>query len=241
MVLLRLNSLVFGFSCLILGSSLSFAQTADISSGEATVTLLPSKLFAVNKLPYVGQYSFAPGQAQPTGQAQAPAAKPGAPSLDDLGFPADQVQSNAKDQARLDKRSHMLKMHQRLGLITTVPLVLTLFSGGLAGGHGTSSGGRNFHAALGTTTVGLYATTAYFAIAAPKFAGTPVRGPIRLHKTLAWVHGSGMILTSVLGAMAYNQKQNGQKVHGIASAHGAVGGITAVAYGLAIASVSLKF
>jgi len=161
--------------------------------------------------------------------------------LDDLGFSADQVKSNAKDQARLDKRSHMLKMHQRFGLITAVPLVLTLFSGGLAGEHSTSSGGRNFHAALGATTVGLYATTAYFAIAAPKFAGTPTRGPIRLHKTLAWVHGTGMIMTSVLGMMAYNQKQNGQRVHGIASAHGAVGGITAVAYGLAIASVSLKF
>src|ERR1019366_7507858 len=37
-----------------------------------------------------------------------------APSLGDLGFTPDQSQGNALDQARLDKRSHMLKIHQRL-------------------------------------------------------------------------------------------------------------------------------
>ena len=29
-----------------------------------------------------------------------------------------------------------------------------------------------------------------------------------------------MILTTILGAIAYNQKNSGEKVHGIASAHG---------------------
>jgi hypothetical protein len=47
-----------------------------------------------------------------------------------------------------------------------------------------------------------------------------------------------MILTPILGAMAFSQKNQGQKVHGIASAHGAVAIITAGAYGLAILSVS---
>jgi hypothetical protein len=41
------------------------------------------------------------------------------PSLGDLGFTPEQSQSNPQEQARLDKRSHMLKTHQRLGLITT--------------------------------------------------------------------------------------------------------------------------
>ena len=44
-----------------------------------------------------------------------------------------------------------------------------------------------------------------------------------------------------LGAIAFDQKSKGEKVHGIASAHGAVGAVTAAAYGLAILSVSLKF
>src|SRR6185437_7986154 len=69
----------------------------------------------------------------------------------------------------------------------------------------------------------MYFTTPYFAIAAPKTKGTKTRGPIRLHKALAWIHGPGMILTPILGAMAYSQKSKGEKVHGIASAHGPVG------------------
>ena len=36
------------------------------------------------------------------------AEKPAEPSLNDLGFPADQTAGNAAEQLRLDKRSHML-------------------------------------------------------------------------------------------------------------------------------------
>jgi hypothetical protein len=50
-----------------------------------------------------------------------------------------------------------------------------------------------------------------------------------------------MILTPILGAMAYTQENNGQKVHGIAAAHSAVAAVTYTAYGLAILSVSIKF
>ena len=50
-----------------------------------------------------------------------------------------------------------------------------------------------------------------------------------------------MILTPILGAMAYSQKSNGEKVHGIASAHGPVAIVTAGAFGAALLSVSVKF
>jgi len=50
-----------------------------------------------------------------------------------------------------------------------------------------------------------------------------------------------MILTPILGAMAYSQRNSGQKVHGIASAHSAVAATTAVAYGAAMLSVMIKF
>jgi hypothetical protein len=135
----------------------------------------------------------------------------------------------------------MLKMHQRLGLITAVPLIATVFTGGLAGGKSTDSTARDLHAGLGSLTAGLYFTTAYYSIFAPRIQGTQTRGPIRLHKALAWIHGPGMILTPILGAMAFDQKSRGEKVHGIASAHGAVAVVTAAAYGLAIVSVSVKF
>ncbi len=169
------------------------------------------------------------------------AANPTAPSLGDLGFTPEEAKGNAQAQARLDKRSHMLKTHQRLGLITTAPLIATLIVANGAAGRNSTASGRELHAALGSVTAGLYLTTASFAIFAPKVPGTPVRGPIRLHRALAWIHGPGMILTPVLGAMAYNQRSNGEKVHGIAQAHSAVAIVTGVAYGLAILSVSIKF
>jgi hypothetical protein len=163
-------------------------------------------------------------------------------SLGSLGFPQSQTQGNAQEQARLDKRSHMLKIHQKLGLITAAPLLATVITGGLAGGKNvTSSTDRDLHVGLGSLTAGLYFTTAYFAIAAPRIKGTKTRGPIRLHKALAWIHGPGMILTPILGAMAYSQKSKGEKVHGLASAHGPVAVATAAAYGLALMSVSIKF
>ena len=169
------------------------------------------------------------------GNGQAP------PSLGDLGFPNAATQGSAAAQARLDRRSHMLKIHQKLGLITAAPILAAIFSSGLANPrHGTVSG-RELHAALGSTAAAMYFTTASFAIFAPKIPGTKPHGPIRLHRILAWIHGPGMVLTPVLGAMAFEQANQGEKVHGIAKAHGIVAATTAIAYGLAIASVSIKF
>jgi len=170
-----------------------------------------------------------------------PAQKPQQPSLGDLGFPSSATRPNPQEQARLNKRAHMLKMHQRLGLITTVPLIVTVITGGFAGGHAQHSDMRDVHAALGGVSGGLYFATAYYSIFAPKIAGTKTRGPIRLHKTLAWIHGPGMVLTPIFGVMAFNQKNAGEKVHGVASAHGPVAIVTAAAFGLAVASVSFRF
>jgi len=162
-------------------------------------------------------------------------------SLGDLGFSPDQTKGSAVDQARLDKRSHMLKVHQRVGLIATVPIFASVISGTFAGGKSTSSTNRDLHVALGSVAGDLYGISAYYAIRAPKIPGTETRGPIKLHKILAWVHGPGMILTPILGAIAFDQKNRGEKVHGVASAHGAVAIVTAAAYGVSILSVSIKF
>ncbi len=163
------------------------------------------------------------------------------PSLEDLGFPASQAQGSAQDQARLDRRSHMLRTHQRLGLVTLAPMVAALVTSNMAGGRHSTAGGRDLHAALGSATAGMYFTTAYFALRAPTVPGTTTRGSIRLHKALAWIHGPGMVLTPVLGAMALSQEDKGEKVHGIAKEHGTVAVVTAAAFGLAVASVSIRF
>lgn len=189
-------------------------------------------------------------QAPPPNPPQAPAQNlPNAPSsssktepsLDDLGFSKSESQGNAKQQALLDKRTHMLKIHQRMGLITTAPLLATLITSVNAGGKNTSTTSRDVHTALGAVTADLYFITAYYAIRAPRFPGTETRGPIRLHKALAWIHGPGMILTPILGIMAFDEKNKGEKVHGIAAAHGPVAIVTAGAFGAALLSVSVKF
>ena len=162
-------------------------------------------------------------------------------SIGELGFSPSQTQGSAQDQARLDKRSHMLKVHQELGLIATGPIVASVITGVFAGGKSTSTTDRWTHLALGAAAGDLYFTSAYFAIRAPKIPGTEAHGPIRVHKALAWIHGPGMILTPILGAIAFDRKSKGEKVHGIASAHAPVAIVTAAAYGAAIVSVSVKF
>jgi len=185
--------------------------------------------------------------------AQAPASTSQAPSLADLGFTPQQTQGDPKLQAELNKRTEMLKIHQRLGLITLAPMAATLITGPMAKAKGKngqtitepSNANLDFHAALGGTTAALYFSTASFAIFAPKLPNTPKHGAIRFHEALAFVHGPGMILTPILGAMAYSQEQNGQKVHGAASLHGPVAVATVCAYGASIVAVSwpihLKF
>jgi len=175
-----------------------------------------------------------------TTQTQTQGGGPQEPSLGDLGITPEQARGNPAEQARLDRRSHMLKIHQRLGLITIAPLVGTLIASNSAGEKHTGSG-RAVHAALGSATVGMYLTTAGFAIFAPKVPHDSVRGGIKWHRRLAYVHGVGMVLIPILGAMAYHQIENGEKVHGIAQIHGPVAVITTAAFGAAIASVSLKF
>lgn len=183
----------------------------------------------------------------------APTPAPQEPSLSDLGITPQQTQGNAKLQAELNKRTEMLKIHQRLGLITLAPMAATLITGPMAKAKGKngqtitepSNANLDFHAALGGATAALYFTTASYAIFAPKIPNNPKHGAIRFHEALAFVHGPGMILTPILGYDAYKQENAGEKVHGIASYHGTVADITVIAYGASIIAVSwpihLKF
>ncbi len=206
-------------------------NVSGLSPGDYEIQVSAEK-FSTN----VSKVSLAIGAGQTMNISLA-----GVLSLGDLGFSSAQTHGSALDQARLDKRSHMLKIHQRLGLIDTAPLIATVILGAGSGGRSTSTADRYAHLALGSVTGDLYFMSAYYAIRAPRIPGTQARGQIRVHKVLAWIHGPGMILTPILGAMAFDQKSKGERVHGIASAHGAVAIVTAAAYGAAIISVSFKF
>ncbi len=263
---ISLTALAFTSSCLLMIPCWSSAQTitnpAAVPPDNAQVAASSNTL--VPSLEDLG-LPAAPVPNNAQDQATPPAQSPGdtqnqktppankAPSLGDLGFPAAQTQGSAQAQALLNKRTHMLKVHQTLGLITVVPMVATLITGPQAKAKGKNGqtiteptpANLDFHIALGGLTTGLYWTTAYYSIFAPKVPGVKPKGAIRLHRALEWVHGPGMILTPVLGILAYNQENAGEKVHGIASAHGAVAYTTAIAYGAAIVSISwpihLKF
>ena len=141
----------------------------------------------------------------------------------------------------------MLQIHQKLGLITLAPMLATvLVSSGATQKHDhttgaiaePSSSGVDLHVALGSLTVAMYSATAYYAIAAPRIPGEKITGAIKLHRDLAFIHAPGMVLIPILGSMALNQENQGEKVHGIASCHSTVAGITVGAYAASIVAAS---
>ncbi len=213
-------------------------KTFEISSATVSATV-PEVLDG--KLEKGEQVNGKPTPTEQENLPNAPSSSTTAPSLSDLGLSPEQTQGNAREQALLDKRTHMLKIHQRMGLITTIPLIATVVTSLNAGGKSEGTASRDLHVALGAVTGDLYGITAYYAIRAPRIPGTKKRGPIKFHEAMAWIHGPGMILTPILGAIAFDQKNNGEKVHGIASAHGPVAIVTAGAFGAALLSVSVKF
>jgi hypothetical protein len=180
----------------------------------------------------------APQPQEPTLKQQQQ--KPAEPSLSDLGLSS---KPDPDLQRRLDRHTEMLKIHQRLGLITLAPLAAACISSAAAPPDPRSGKnnqiGRDIHVSLGATSVSMYAATAYFAIKAPKIPHSePVRGGIKWHKYLIYVHAPGMVLTPILGAMAFQQANDGERVHGIASAHAAVAWTTVASYTAAIVAVS---
>jgi hypothetical protein len=241
---------------ILIATVLSAAALSPRSTAQST-----SSTQQPQAQPQSSDHQHAPAsQTQPSNlpSAPTPATNPSSstsqePSLSDLGFSQQQTQGNPKLQAQLNKRTEMLKIHQRLGLITLAPMAAALITGPMAKAKGRngqtitepSNANLDFHAALGGATTALYFSTAYFAIAAPKIPNNPKHGAIRFHEALAFVHGPGMILTPILGYDAYKQENAGEKIHGIASLHGPVAVATVCAYGAAIVAVSwpihLKF
>jgi hypothetical protein len=261
--MMRLKRLLFFCACVLAIPCGLFAQTivekmaarADssefIAAKNTPIAELPSAPVPLDRQSQSNseqQQTTSQGQQQ-TPPAQPPSSSPQSqqePSLGDLGISASQTQGSARQQALLDKRTHMLKVHQTLGLITLAPMVATLITGPQAKAKGKNGGtiteptdaNLDFHIALGGLTTGMYFATAYYAAFAPREPGVKKRGAIRTHEWLIWIHGPGMVLTPVLGIMAYKQENAGEKVHGIASAHGTVADITTAAYAASIIAVS---
>jgi hypothetical protein len=152
-------------------------------------------------------------------------------SVGDLGFSQAEIQSDPQFQKDLQTRSDMLQIHQTLGLITAVPLtteyVLGLVTAGNVANGSTDTG---LHATLGITTAALYATTALFAILAPKPKGVKANGNTQTHEDLAWIHAPLMVIVPLLGDMANDQVQNHQPLGGLDTVHGVFATALVVSY-----------
>jgi hypothetical protein len=218
-------------------ASLPEAPVPQVSSSSSSATLDAITQAAAPDAPQQQQSR----QTLPKPDTQTPQA-PAPPSLGDLGLAPSQTKPDPDLQARLDRHTRMLRIHQRLGILTLVPLAGACISSAAAPpdprkGSGNTVG-RDIHLALGASSVTMYAITASYAIRAPKISDAPARGGIKWHRYLIYVHAPGMVLTPILGAMAFDQANNNEKVHGIASAHTAVAWTTVAAYGAAIVAVS---
>jgi hypothetical protein len=230
-----------------LAIGVSTEAKTDLTGAYALPNLAPGEyevtVSADGFQPRVTQITLAPGVGQALNVTLSPVQPTGGLSLSDLGISAADAAGSSQQQALLDKRTRMLQIHQRLGLITLAPMLATVITSVNATSHrmeATSPTGREVHGVLGVVTTGMYASTAYFALRTPKVAGTTSQGRIRLHKALAWVHGPGMVLTPILGGMAYSQQSQGERVHGIASWHSAVAITTFAAFTAAMVTVTLK-
>lgn len=249
---------------LFLASLFTQAQTSANTSASSSLPASPIASSAVPDLPdaplppgsHSAQSQTAPAtQPQTQGQTQTQPQKPqqpqpgNAPALGDLGFTPQQTLADADLQKKLNQRTHDLKVHQTLGLVTVAPLCATVIVAGGAKAKRNkadptgppiepSSASVDLHAALGASTAALYGFTAYYAIAAPKIPGVKPKGAIKLHRDLVWIHAPGMVLTPILGGMALSQENAGERVHGIASAHSYVAWTTVAAYGASIVAVS---
>jgi hypothetical protein len=116
-------------------------------------------------------------------------------------------------------RRAMLTMHQ-LGGLTTLGLMA------LSGYYGKKVYDGKFefvdeHRTLVRVTIASYTLTALLAITSPPplIRREKSNGSIAIHKTLAWVHSTGMIVTAILGrnttrySIDYNSYNRSKKIH----------------------------
>lgn len=176
-------------------------------------------------------------------------------SAEDDPFLAAAATYDPAEDARALRRNRMLKWHQglalsALGLLTAQNVVgQMLYSGNqlnddftarhpsLNANLGTY---QNVHRALGYSTFGLYTLAASMAIGAPQGREETAAdaGSVGVHKALAWVHGTGMMVMPWFGLATVKYKQNKAADPGYAdtlqtlrTAHLAAGYVTWAALG----------
>ncbi len=105
-------------------------------------------------------------------------------------------------KSELEVRRTMLTAHQIGGFATLGLMIATVYYGQKALDTGLRSD-RNTHTILAGFTIGAYAATASLAIFSPPplIRREGETSTTTIHKTLAWIHFAGMIITPILGKL----------------------------------------
>lgn len=102
----------------------------------------------------------------------------------------------------LSIRRDMLTLHQIGGFATLGLMTTAAYFGQRVIDNGRSRSLRRDHQAFVTATIISYSATALLALLSPPpLIRRDEFSTITVHKTLAWIHVSGMILTPILGSM----------------------------------------
>lgn len=152
--------------------------------------------------------------------------------LKDLGLFNPYVTEDQFSKKIAEARVHKLHAHKHLGYLTLTLATASAVTAIMAkkevdkdraarGGAKASSDAKNFdlHMALGAATLVSYYTTAYYSLSAPKIKNTEDDKKRKIHKHLAYIHGTAFVLAPVLGLMAYKDYDKGQDPSGAAKLH----------------------
>lgn len=104
-------------------------------------------------------------------------------------------------KGELSVRRTMLTMHQIGGFVTLGLMGATVFYGQRYLDHGQKSDG-NMHQLFVAATITSYSATALLSVfSPPPLIRRDETSTTTIHKTLAWVHFAGMVVTPILGAV----------------------------------------
>jgi hypothetical protein len=128
-------------------------------------------------------------------------------------------------------RRTMLNLHQAGGYVTLASMLATAFCGQMIINGNYSY--EKYKAPLAWTTVGLYFTTAAFSLLSPPpIIRRPGFSSLTVHKSLAWVHFSGMMITPILGTLIEDKRD-------LQVFHQTAGYVTTAAFAGAMLSITL--
>lgn len=112
----------------------------------------------------------------------------------------------------LDVRRTMLTMHQIGGFATLGLMGATVYFGQRSLDHPDVRSYRNAHSNFVIASITTYSATALLSVLSPPpMIRRDESSTTTIHKTLAWVHAAGMILTPILGASIGRRMTNSQR------------------------------